>query len=222
MSLPIEKLKPYSHIKSYKKGANIFFQGEVPRRGAMVADGIIRSYTITSSGDERTVAFFTRHDLLPLSWLMGTTTTSLFYYEAVSDVRLLQFSHEDFQKHILSDNAALLEMFDTVTKDQTAAMLRINGLTQSRAEEKVAFTLYYILFRYGIKEPGNEFHTIKIPLRHTTIAGLVGLSRESTTKILGHLQKEGIINYENTTYTVYKEKLENHIGEDAFRDVVLQ
>lgn len=222
MPSPTEKIKPYSQIKAYKRGANIFFQGEVPRRGVMVSDGIIRSYTITSSGDERTVAFFSRNDLLPLSWLMGTTTTSLFYYEAVSDVRTLQFAREDFQAQVLGDKDTLFEMFETITKDQTAAMLRINGLTQSRAEDKVAFTLYYLLFSYGVQEQGETFHTIKLPLRHTTIAGLVGLSRESTTKILGHLQKLGIINYANGTYTVHKEKLESHIGEDAFRDVVLQ
>lgn len=221
MESPSEKIKKYAQVRAYKKGANIFFQGEVPRRGVMVADGIVRSYTITTSGEERTIAFFTKDDILPLSWLMETTTTSLFYYEAVTDVRTLQFSREDFKKHVINTHAALMGMFDTLSKDHTAAMLRVNGLAQSRAEEKVAFTLYYLVFRYGERHQNDSFHTIKIPLRHTTIAGLVGLSRESTTKILGALQKQGIIDYNRGTYKVYKDMLENHIGEDAFRDVVL-
>lgn len=216
-----EKIKPFSQLRAYKKGANIFFQGEAPRRGVMVSDGVVRSYTITTSGEERTVAFFTKDDILPLSWLMETTSTSLFYYEAVSDVRTLQFSREDFKKHILGDKQALLSLFDTLGKDHTAAMLRINGLAQSRAEEKVAFTLYYLVFRYGVTSLSDEFHTINITLRHATIAGLVGLSRESTTKILGHLQKQGIIDYKSGIYRVHKELLENYIGEDAFRDVIV-
>lgn len=219
MQSPTEKIKPYSQIRAYKKGANVFFQGEAPRRGVMVSDGIIRSYSITTSGEERTIAFFTKNDILPLSWLMGTTSNSLFYYEAVSDVRTLQFSREDFTKHVLNDPVTLLTMFDTLSRDHTAAMLRINGLEQSRAEEKIAFTLYYLVFRYGSVHKGESHHTIDIPLRHATIAGLVGLSRESTTKILGHLQKQGIIDYKGTTYKVDKARLENHIGEDAFRDV---
>ncbi len=221
MSSPTEKIRPYSQIRAYKKGANIFFQGEAPRRGVMVADGVVRSYTITTSGEERTVAFFTKDDILPLSWLMETTTTSLFYYEAVSDVRTLQFSREDFKEHVLNDPKTLLSLFNTITTDQTAAMLRINGLAQSRAEEKVAFTLYYLVFRYGFQANGDTLHTIGITLRHNMLAGLVGLSRESTTKILRGLQKHGIIEYSKGAYRVNKDLLESHIGEDAFRDVIV-
>lgn len=187
----------------------------------MVADGVVRSYTITTSGDEKTVAFYTRDDILPLSWLMGTTTNSLFYYEAVSDVRTLHFSREDFQTQVLGDPQALLSLFDTLSRDHTAAMLHINGLAQSRAEEKVAFTLYYLVFRYGAPAAESRFQIINIPLRHAMIAGLVGLSRESITKILGKLQKQGIIAYSGDTYRVDKTALETHIGEDAFRDVAL-
>lgn len=221
MPSPTEKIKPYAHIRAFKKGANIFFQGEVPRRGVMVADGVVRSYTIATSGEERTIAFFTKNDILPLSWLMETTTTSLFYYEAVSDVRVLQFNRDDFRRQVLDDKETLLSLFHTLSRDHTAAMLRINGLEQSRAEEKVAFTLYYLVFRYGVKDAKNDFHTIGITLRHATIASLVGLSRESTTKILGSLQKQGIIEYQSGTYRIHKELLEQHIGEDAFRDVIL-
>jgi CRP/FNR family transcriptional regulator len=220
MQSPTEKIKPFAQLRAYKKGANIFFQGEAPRHGVMISSGIVRSYTITTSGEERTIAFFTKDDILPLSWLMETTSTSLFYYEAVTDVRTLQFSREDFKTHVLGDHQALLSLFNTLSKDQTAAMLRINGLEQSRAEEKVAFTLYYLVFRYGIKPLGDDFHTINITLRHATIAGLVGLTRESTTRILSSMQKQGIIDYRSGTYRVNKDLLESHIGEDAFRDVI--
>jgi CRP/FNR family transcriptional regulator len=220
MLSPTEKIKPHAQLKAFKKGANIFFQGEVPRKGVMVADGVVRSYTITTSGEERTIAFFTKDDILPLSWLMETTTTSLFYYEAVSDVRTFQFDRADFHTHILGDKDALLAMFQTLSKDQTAAMLRINGLEQSRAEEKVAFTLYYLVFRYGKKTDRDGWLDINIILRHSTIASLVGLTRESTTKILVKLQKLGIIEYKKGIYSVQKDLLESHIGEDSFRDII--
>lgn len=221
MESPTEKIRPYSHLQAYKKGTTIFFQGESPRKGAMVASGVVRSYAIASSGEEKTIAFFTKDDILPLSWLMGTTRASLFHYEAVSDVHLLQFSRDDFKTYILDDQKALLALFNTLTKDHTAAMLRINGLEQSRAEDKIAFTLYYLVFRYGTKEPEDSLHTIGITLRHATIAGLVGLSRESTTKILGHLQRDGIVFYSQGKYRVNKTLLEQYIGEDVFRDIVL-
>lgn len=219
---PSDKIKPVSQLRAYKKGANIFFQGEAPRRGVMISDGFVRSYTIATSGEERTIAYFTKNDILPLSWLMGSTSYSLFYYEAVSDVKTLQFTREDFTKHIMEDHDALRSLFKTVAEDQTAAMLRINGLEQSRAEDKVAFTLYYLVFRYGIETDKKNIYYINIALRHSAIANLVGLTRESTSRILGKLQKQGIIEYKKSTYKVNKELLENFIGEDSFRDVTLQ
>lgn len=221
MQSPSEKIKAHARLQAYKKGASIFFQGEAPREGVMIASGYVRSYTITTSGEERTIAFFTTDDILPLSWLMRTTTTSHFYYEAITDVRTLQFSRDDFSEQILNDPQALLLLFKTLSRDHTAAMLRINGLEQSRADEKVAFTLYYLAFRYGTPDEKEAFYTIDMTLRHSTIASLVGLSRESTTKILVVLQKRRLIYYKNGIYRVHKDRLEKYIGEDAFHDVAL-
>lgn len=219
MYSPSEKLRPYSQLRTYKKGANIFFQGEIPRHGAMITDGFVRAYSITTTGEERTITYFTKGDILPLSWLMETTTTSLFYYEATSDVRLLLFSRDDFTSQVLGDPHTLRAMVDLLSTDYSAAMLRINGLEQSRANEKVAYTLYYLMFRYGVATQDEQVYLIDMTLRHTTIASLVGLSRESTTKILGSLQKLSIVHYEKGRYSVNKQLLENYIGEDSFRDL---
>lgn len=216
----LEKLKPLSQVRHYKKGANLFFQGEIPRFGITISEGFVRAYTITTSGDERTISFFTKGDILPLSWLMETTSTTLFYYEAVNDVRVLQFKREDFRSVILNDTESLLSLFNTMGKDLSAAMLRINGLTQSRADEKIAFTLYYLMFRYGV-DHRNGLYEINMTLRQSTLAGLVGLSRENTTKVLRKLQEKKVISYAKGLYTVNKQLLENYIGEDTFRDIVL-
>lgn len=221
MDLPLQKIKPYSHEKIYKKGEGIFFQGETPKNGVMISDGFVRSYAITTAGDERTVAFFTTGDILPLSWLMGTTQASLFYYQALTDVTVQSFSHEHFLKYILNDNEVVSALFHTLSSDLTAAMIRINGLEQSRADEKIAFTLYYLVFRYGHKMPDSHFYKIAVTMRHATIASLVGLSRESTTKILIDLQRRKLITYKNGTYCVDKIRLEKYIGEDSFRDISL-
>lgn len=220
MQTLIEKIKPFSHLQAYKKGGTLYFQGETPRRGAVITRGVVRSYAITASGEERTIAFFTQGDILPLSWLMKNSTTCLFHYQAVTDVRTLQFTQDDFHEKVLTDSELVLKLFNTLSKGYTAAMLRINGLEQSKAEDKIAYTLYYLVFRYGLQKEGDPYHTIAMTLRHSTIAGLVGLSRESTTKILGQFQRDGIISYQSGQYRVDKSRIEAHIGEDVFNNVI--
>lgn len=198
----------------------MLFQGEIPKNGLVITDGIVRSYTISSSGDEQTIAFHAEGDLLPFSWLMGTTPNTLFYYEAATKVHVLQFSKDDFDEKILTDQNATSSLLDLMGRDFTSLMLRINGLEQPRAEEKIAFTLYYLLFRFGTEVDDGLWH-IDLKLRHNTLASLVGLTRESTTKVLRQFDKKSIVRYSSGVYVVNKELLEKYTGEDVLQEIEL-
>lgn len=207
-------------MRVVKKGANVLFQGEIPRKAMIVRDGVIRAYTITSGGEERVVALYSKGDILPLTWVLGETSNSLFYYDAVTEARLMTFTKADFHGAINQNPEALQSVLRFVGTQYTALLLRITGLEQSRAIEKIGFTLYYLLFRYGTeKQPG--VYVINMKLSQLMISNLVGLTRESSTKNLKVLKDKGIIDYTSSTYTVNKLKLEQFLGEDSFRDLSL-
>lgn len=207
-------------LRNYKTGSSIFFQGEVPRHGILVMHGTVRAYTYASSGEERTVSFYTAGDMLPIAWLLEQVDIALFHYQALDDVQVAQFSKDLFHQHIMQKPDMLRLMFTDLSRDYSASMFRINGLTQSRADEKIAFTLYFLVFRYG-KQLKNGRYEITLRLRHAILASFVGLTRESTTKVLRQLQDRGIISYSGGIYTVDKDSLEHYVGEDTFKDVAL-
>ena len=196
------------------------FQGEIPRKAFIIRDGVVRAYTVKTSGEESTIALFTKDDIFPLSWLLDTTSNSLFYFEAVSDVRVMSVSKDDFNKIVSKSTEKLTEMLHYVNEQYTAMLVRITGLSQSRAIEKISFTFYYLLFRYGTETP-TGMHQIDLKLNHLMIANLTGLTRESTTTNLKVLKEKGIITYTRSSFSVNKKKLENFIGEDGFRELSL-
>jgi CRP/FNR family transcriptional regulator len=207
-------------MRVVKKGANVLFQGEIPRKVMIVRDGVIRGYTITSNGEERVVALYGKGDIFPLSWALGETSNTLFYYDAICETRLMTIPKNDFMDAISDHPPALNAMLRFIGNQYTALLLRITGLEQSRAIEKIGFTLYYLLFRYGVeKKPG--IYQINIKLSQLMIANLVGLTRESSTKNLNVLKEKGIITYNSSMYTIDKKKLEQFLGEDGFRDLEL-
>jgi len=216
----LKQIKPHSTLRVFKKGSNVFFQGEVPRKAMIVRDGIIRAYTITSSGEERIVALYGKNDILPLSWVLGETSNTLFYYDALTESRVLAVSKTDFDEVVNSSPEMLRILLSFVGNSYTAMLLRITGLEQSRAIEKIGFTLYYLLFRYGIETKPGVF-TIDIKMSQNVIASLVGLTRESTTKNLKLLKEKQVISYTSSTYTINKQRLESFLGEDSFRDLSL-
>lgn len=216
----VSHLKDFSTVRRIKKGGNVLFQGEIPRNVMIVRDGVVRAYTITSGGEERIVSLFSKGDIIPLAWALGEAPNALFYYDALSEVRVLTVSRQVFLDKVMNDPELLRNMVRFVTSEYTALLFRITGLGQSRAIEKIGYTLYYLLFRYGTLKANGKY-AIDIKMSQTVIAALVGLTRESTTKNLKILKDKGIINYTNSTYTVNKPRLEKFLGEDAFRDLSL-
>lgn len=216
----LRELKPQGSFRTITKGGNVLFQGEIPRHVMVVRSGIIRAYTITSTGEERTVALHGDGDILPLTWALGTTKDSFFYYEAVTDSRIFQISKPAFDDYLNANPERLRSMLDRTGKIYTSLLLRITGLEQSRAIEKIGFTLYYLLFTRS-KEVKPGIFRIDVRLSHALFGSLVGLTRESTAKNMKLLRDRKIIDYSSFTYTVNKAKLEAFLGEDGFRDLSL-
>jgi len=115
------------------------------------------------------------------------------------------------------DSDSALDYFAT---NYTGLLVRITALEQSRAREKIMFTLYFLAFRYGRQLSAGNF-VIDLPLTHSIIASLVGLTRETTSGEMNKLKQQKIVDYHAHTYTVNKPLLERMLGEDSFSDITL-
>ncbi len=220
MNTLLRQLRPHGTPRLFRKRENILFQGEIPRGAYFILDGVVRAYTITASGEERIAALYGKGDVFPIAWAFGEAPNALFYYDAVSDVRLLHIPHEQFIATISSSPETLRAVLTLLGKDYTALLLRVTGLSQSRTIDKICYTLYYLLFRYGQEKTPGEF-TINLKLSQSMLADLIGQTREGTAKNIKILREKEIISYSSLTYVVNKKKLEQFLGEDSFRDIKL-
>lgn len=209
------ELEEKSLLRTIKKRTVLLYQGEVPRSAYFLRKGIIKEYSINSTGSEQIVSFYVAGDLFPLSWIFDKTSSTLYYYETVTDVEVLAVDKKILQDAIYGKARYLLNMFDYMKTNYTSALLRITSLEQSRASEKIMFTLYYLLFRYG-KQTKPGIYSVRLELTHVLIADLVGLTRETTAIELNKLKKLGIVKYDSKEYIINRTKLEHNMGEDSF------
>lgn len=217
----IKALDPHFINRVVKSGTTLLYQSEIPRHAIVVRKGFIRAYTITSSADERIIALYSKNDILPLSWVYGETNTTLFYYEAVSDVEISLVSKDKFLQTVQSSPDFTQQLLRYSVNEQTAQQVRITALEQANVSEKVAFTFYYLLMRHG-KEQKPGLYTIDLKLKQATIAELVGVTRESTTVTISKLKARGVLSTSHFIYTIDKKKLEQYLGEDSFKDISLR
>lgn len=216
----LSALKPHATTRFFKKGATILYQSEIPRSVFIVRKGLIRAYSITSSGEERIAALHSRHDVFPLSWVYGKTPHTLFYYEASSDCEVVCIAKDAFTETISHQPKLLKNILEFAVSEYTAMLIRVTALEQSTAAEKIAMTLYYLMMRHGVEHKPGMF-TINFKMTQSMLAHLVGLTRESTTVNLKTLQHKEVVSYKNFTYTIDKARLERFVGEDSFTGVSL-
>lgn len=212
-------IKQYGSTRVVRKGSILLYQSEVPRRALIVKKGLVRAYAITNSGEERTIALHDNGDIIPISWVFGETSSSLFYYDALIDSEIITVPKKELVDAITKNPKAISEVLAATMNEYTSLLLRITALEQSSAAEKIALTLYYLLFRHG-KETSPGVYAIHIKMTQSMIASLVGLTRESTAVNLKFLKKKGIVEYNNFNYTVYKTNLERYVGEDSFKNAL--
>lgn len=212
-------IKQHGSTRFVRKGSILLYQSEVPRRAFVVKKGLIRAYAITNSGEERTIALHDEGDIIPLSWVFGETSTTLFYYDALIDSEVMAVPKEELLQSLKKSPETMAEVLSIAMSEYTSLLLRITALEQSSAAEKIALTLYYLLFRHG-KEIKPDIYAIQLKMTQSMIASLVGLTRESTAVNLKILKKKGIVEYNNFSYTVNKSNLERFVGEDSFKNAL--
>ncbi len=216
----ILQLLPVATRKLYKKHSILLYQGEAPRTAFVVLSGTIKVYSINMAGEEQVVSFHTMHDIFPTSWLFRKASTTLYYYETLTDCEILMVARDDVRRIMSAKPESTECMLNYYATNYVSTLMRVTALEQSRAREKIMFTLYYLLFRYG-REMRPGLFIIELSLTHTVIASLVGLTRETTTTELSKLKRQKVLKYSAHTYTLDKLKLERLLGEDSFQNLAM-
>jgi CRP/FNR family transcriptional regulator len=216
----LDQLKPLieAHVsRRINSGSTILYQGEIPRSACILTKGLARVIGISEQGEEQIILFHVPGEFFPASWIFGKTSSSMFFYEAVSDCEVTFIPKIEFVEYMQSDADKLKLMLDYFTTNYSASLLHINALEQPKARDKLLYILYFLCQRYGSVK-GNKFH-IPFALTHQNLASLVGLTRETTATEMNKLKKKHVLSYQNQNYVVDINQLHTLIGEDSFRDI---
>lgn len=211
-------LKEVGQVAKYRKGSHLAFQGEVPRYGNYILDGVVKAYVITPDGAQRLINIYAKHSMVPIAWLSDSSSTALFYYQAMTDVRTIRFTRSELMNLVATNREVNQDYIEFLARAHTSSLLRTTGLCQTGASHKICYALYVLALRYGV-ERGSDLY-IPIPLTHETIGNFIGQSRENTAKTIKQLIEKNILSYQSKYYTIDKARLERFIGEDSFREVI--
>lgn len=220
----LNNLQPFlkrSTAKLYKKGEVILQQDAVPRSAYIVKTGTIKSYNITSKGEEKPIGFSVKNELFPLGWIFNKIHKAQYYYEALNDCEVYSVSKDDLTSYIKGDVRAMSQVLDGCVWETLNNEMRINALSQSKAFDKVLYTIHYLSLCFG-HDVKTDLVEIPLPFTQQDVANFTGLTRETISVELKKLSTLKIIFYRNRNFVVLTDRLNELLDDEYDHQLIRQ
>lgn len=196
----IDALLPYGHTKEFKLGETIVVQGQENRMVYFVLSGKVKAVTYSEQGQETWLDVFVQGALFGHAWML---TQSMADCEIVAEVgtQLLQISAYKFQE-LMKTEAGFSKMVSRdLGKRLNLMSVRLVEATTLSSPGRVCAELMRLSNPIGID-------TTKLIVRpnpvFTELARRINSTRETVSRTVSRLAKEGVIKRETGAILILK------------------
>ncbi len=184
--------------RNYKKNDIIFFEEDTGQYMYFVREGRVKVSRLLPNGKEMILAFHETGEYFGEMALIdgGTSPASV---TAVGPTTIYILSGKDFAALLKrpETNGVILR---TLCQRCREAWSQIEVLTFHNADARIRMAFYNLVQKRGVrKDSGVE---IPMKLTHKEISDIVGISRETATRVLNHLQDQNLIKVETRRYII--------------------
>jgi len=171
------------HMKenTFAKGEVIFSEGDAGDSLHIITSGVLKVVKYSKDGKTKTLAILNKKDGFGEMALFTKEARSATV-EALEETRTLSISREDFEDVISKEPSISLQIIKSLSERLAKADRDIKILAHGDANSRVACVLM------DFKDNQNQ-----VKFSHQEIGDLAGLSRETTTRVLNKLEKEGYV-----------------------------
>lgn len=187
---------------SFKKGEILFLEGELVSKLFIINDGIVKITKNTVEGKEQIINILTVGDFFGESNILGNTAESNVSAIAVRDTELCTISRKDLEV-ILYDNPTIcLKLLAELNKRLVDIENLTKYLSSNNPEAGICCMILEFADKYGIEINGEL--EVALPLNREEMANYCGIARETLSRKLTSLDKQGIIKLVGTKKIIIK------------------
>jgi len=213
-NMPQTALEMMDEIKTsatYPKGAILFTEGQDPNGVHILCHGKVKVSTSSAEGKTYILRIAEGGDVLGLS-----ATVSNLPYDATAEVleptQINFISRSNFLRFITKHGEVALRVAQQLSANYKTACREIRSLSlsQNAAEKLSRLILDWTAHKgdhHGVrqKETPNTVN-IHVTLTHEEIAQLIGVSRETVTRMMGDFKRKKLIEVHGATLIVRDKK----------------
>ncbi len=188
---------------AFNKGEFIVKPGTSPSGVFYIASGLIKAYDITKYGDENLLIIRKPGEIIGLTRAI-TGRDRRIMYAALTTVITFYIDHDTFQNYLVSHPKAALPLVDMLVDMYRLHSERILNLEYRTVRERLASFLLGLVERFGQNTPGGIL--LDVPLRHQDIASSISATRETTSRELTVLERQGLLTRKQFHITITNEQ----------------
>lgn len=186
-------------VENIKKGEVIYGEREEIQSIYFVLDGFLSLYRNSRYGEIRIIFICAEGEMLNEVVLENEKTSVAA--KAISDVTLLRIPREEFHKLLQEDFELVKVVFGSISK-KTRRLFHQIGNTNGTypLEKRLAAKIWKLARDYGKDTPNGK--EIEFEVTVTLLANMLGAKRESVSRAVSKMKKEGYVIHDNGILTV--------------------
>ncbi|MBB6622157.1 Crp/Fnr family transcriptional regulator [Clostridium gasigenes] len=185
-----------------KKGETLFLEGDLVSKLFIISDGIVKITKNTGEGKEQIINVLTVGDFFGESNILGNTIESNVSAITVKDTQLCTISRKDLEGILYYNPSICLKLLAELSKRLVEVENLTKSLSSNDPEARIGCMLLEFADKYG-KESNGKIE-IDLPLNREGMANYCGIARETLSRKLTYLEREGILEIIGTKKIVIK------------------
>ena len=187
------KIKPFLMYKKINKNEHLFHCGEKMEAIYFLISGKIKTYKTNVNGKEFLVQLYSGKDVLPHIGYYFHVDKYPISALVLKDVELFYIPLNNFYQVLSSSNTFCIFFLKVMGAETIDLQHRLEDKILSSTMEQVVHMLIRLSEKYGIQLVNQNAILLNEPLHNTDLANMVGMTRETISRMMNQLYEEKII-----------------------------
>lgn len=192
--------------QKYRKGEILIRAGESPSGIFYLVEGHVKSYAISSKGDELIVNIFKPPAFFPMSYAVNKSKND-YFYETAEAVICYKAPPDDVLKFVKENSDVMLDLLARIYQGTDGLLSRMTYLMAGRAYARLVTELIIHAKRFGLRKGKN----IEIKITEKDLASQTGLTRETVSREMKVLKDKGLVTFDSVIVLKDMSKLEDEL-----------
>jgi CRP/FNR family transcriptional regulator len=179
--------------KKVKKREILFYEGEPCTAIYLLAHGTVKVYKTTEDGREQIVNVLYERDMFPHIGMFGGSPYPATA-EAMEESLLYSINVQELTALLKGNSALCIRLLQILEGKIRDLQRRLSDVLSKDMKEKIMNTLSSLAKSRGTEVAGG--YSLKMELTHQDLADMVGTTRETASRIISQLKKEGLIEFD--------------------------